>query len=549
MFIGGIAAGAIAIAISLLLRLFAGGPFIPEIASQTLFSLTPGAIESQAVGTFGPLAKYSAFIGAIVANLVLYGIIAMFLGRLYKMFSWKGYARYAILSSVISFIILIGITVLLLALTEGQEQSISISFLASFLLLPHIAFGFTLHSFFYKRSVAIEQPSLPSTTTTTKDREVSDRKIEPEKIDQRKRLFLRAGVAGAAAIPIIYFGLESLLSPRRALMQSTSLLLSQFQQKIKNNYKPKGFENPRLAPLLESEITSTDQFYRIDKNALVPQLNAQGWKLNVKGRVDKPLEINYQQLRSMPSVEQFATLECVSNKIGGDLISTAVWKGVHLKDILGMSNLHPSAKYLVFRCADGYDVGIPLERGLLEGTILAYDMNGAPLPEEHGYPVRAVVPGLYGMMNPKWITEIELVDRVYEGYWQRKGWANNAKYNTHSAIVIPGNSAVRKRFRNLAASDIATGTMIPFGGMAFAGDRGILKVEVSTNGGITWKDTQLKEPLSRYTWVLWATELGLANKDNYKIVVRATDKTGRVQTAEIKDPFPNGATGYYILSI
>ena len=112
-------------------------------------------------------------------------------------------------------------------------------------------------------------------------------------------------------------------------MQSTSLLLSQFQQKIKNNYKPKGFENPRLAPLLESEITSTEQFYRIDKNALVPQLNAQGWSLNVKGRVDKPLEINYQQLESMPSVEQFATLECVSNKIGGDLISTLQYGKVY----------------------------------------------------------------------------------------------------------------------------------------------------------------------------------------------------------------------------
>ena len=161
-------------------------------------------------------------------------------------------------------------------------------------------------------------------------------------------------------------------------MQSTSLLLSQFQQKIKNNYKPKGFENPRLAPLLESEITSTEQFYRIDKNALVPQLNAQGWKLNVKGRVDKPLKLITNSSDLMPSVEQFATLECVSNKIGGDLISTAVWKGVHLKDILGMSNLHPSAKYIVFRCADGYDVGIPLERGLLEGSILAYDMNGVP---------------------------------------------------------------------------------------------------------------------------------------------------------------------------
>jgi DMSO/TMAO reductase YedYZ molybdopterin-dependent catalytic subunit len=122
------------------------------------------------------------------------------------------------------------------------------------------------------------------------------------------------------------------------------------------------------------------------------------------------------------------------------LISTAIWKGVRLKDLLEKAHVKPDAKYSVFRCADGYDVGIPLERGLFEGTILAYDMNETPLTSEHGYPLRAIVPGIYGMMNAKWMTEIELVDRVYEGYWQRKGWSNVAKYNTHSFIVIPGNA-------------------------------------------------------------------------------------------------------------
>ena len=117
--------------------------------------------------------------------------------------------------------------------------------------------------------------------------------------------------------------------------------------------------------------------------------------------------------------------------------------------------LKPGSKYIVFRCFDGYDVGIPLERGLLEGTILAYDMNGAPLTSEHGYPVRAIVPGIYGMMNAKWMTEIELIDKVYEGYWQRKGWSNVAKYNTHSFIIIPGDALSRKRFRNLEASNVA----------------------------------------------------------------------------------------------
>ncbi|HEY7571882.1 MAG TPA: molybdopterin-dependent oxidoreductase [Nitrososphaeraceae archaeon] len=540
--VAGLCAGAVAIAIALLLRLALSGQFIPEIASQTLFSLTPGSVESQAVGTFGSLAKYSAFIGSIIANIIVYGILAIFLARRSNR-TPKSYLLNSLLCTVISFIIFMAITIVLLSLTEGQAQSISISSLTIYLIIPQIAFGFTLYAVLYNRTPE-------STIEVHKENIKTGKPDSGEQIDQHKRQMLRAGIAAAVAIPVIYLGLESLLSPQRAVQSTTSLLLSQFQQKLRN-IKPKGFEDPKLAPLLNSEVTPTEMFYRIDKNALVPEVNAQTWSLNVKGLVNKPLTLNYQEIRSLAPVEQFATLECVSNKIGGDLISTAAWKGVHLKDILQMAGARPEVKYVVFRCADGYDVGIPIDRGLLNGSILAYEMNGTSLTAEHGFPVRAIIPGLYGMMNPKWITEIELVDNVYDGYWQRKGWANNAKYNTHSFIVIPGNAAVRKRFSGLQSSDVTLheSQEIPFGGMAFAGDRGILKVEVSTDGGKSWKPTVLKDPLSQYTWVLWATRLDLkSSRSNYNISVRATDKTGRVQTAQIRDPFPSGATGYYILS-
>jgi len=438
-------------------------------------------------------------------------------------------------------IIFLALTIALLALTEGQAQSISIFSLVAYLILPQLAYGFTLYAVLYKRSYerAVQGPELTRSLSPSE-----------EQIDQPKRQILRAGIAAAVAIPVIYLGLESLLSPQRAIQNTKSLLLSQFQQRLKS-IRPKGFEDPRLAPLLDSEVTPTDLFYRIDKNALVPQVNLETWNLKVTGLVNRPLTLDNPQIKSLVPVEQFATLECVSNKIGGELISTAAWKGVHLKDILGMAGVKSGVKYIVFRCADGYDVGIPIDRGLLDGSILAYEMNGASLTPEHGFPLRAIVPGLYGMMNPKWITEIELVDKIYEGYWQRKGWANNAKYNTHSFIVIPGNAAVRQRFRGLQSSETVNqgSEGIPFGGMAFAGDRGILKVEVSTDGGTSWKPTILKDPLSQYSWVLWATRLDLKeNESNHNVYVRATDKTGKVQTAQISDPFPNGATGYYILS-
>ena len=548
LFLGGLAAGAVALAVFLLVRLFAGGLFLPEIASQTLFSLTPGQVESRAVESLGPIAKYSALIGAVVANIILYGLISLLsLGRLHNKLRLKGFVGDAIQSSLFAYVILLVVGVVLFALAETDVQTklTSIGFLAIYLVLPNIVFGFILSSFYERISsrrrpiIATEKPTTASSTRSKTD------------IDYKKRLLLRAGIASAVALPILYFGLGSLISPRQAVQQSPSLLLSQFQKRSATS-KPVGFEDPRLAPLLASEITPTDLFYRIDKNPIVPVVMTSTWKLTVKGLVAKPLEINYTELRNMPSVEEFATLECVSNKIGGELISTAVWKGVRLKDMLGKAQVMPSAKYIVFRCYDGYDVGIPLERGLFEGSILAYDMNGASLTAEHGYPIRAIVPGLYGMMNPKWITEIELVDSIYEGYWQRKGWANNAKYNTHSFIVIPDSAAVRQRFSNLAASSSIAPSpsgMVPIAGVAFAGDRGISKVEVSTDGGATWKDAHLKDPLSPYTWVLWTIEVNMIDIGSHRIIARATDKTGKVQIAVLQNPFPNGATGYPIINI
>jgi DMSO/TMAO reductase YedYZ molybdopterin-dependent catalytic subunit len=544
-FIAGLAAGTLAITVSLLLRLLVDGLFIPELASQTLFSLTPGQIESRAVETLGPLAKYSAFIGAVIANIILYGLISFLFTKLLqasKSLISKGYILRAILSSVIAYFILIIAGAILLSLAESEQEAKlnSAMLLAIYLVPSSISFGFTL-SYFFQLLI----PSSVSVTSENNANTASSRTDRPE-IDYRKRVLLRASIASAVALPIIYIGLGSLIVPRKEGQQQLSSSLSAF---LRSKPIPQEFNDPRVRPLLESEITPTDLFYRIDKNPLVPQVDAQAWNLTVKGLVENPFTINYKELRDMPPVEEFATLECVSNKIGGDLISTALWKGIHLKDLLDKAHVKPNSKYIVFRCYDGYDVGIPLERAMFEGTILAYDMNNAPLTSEHGYPLRAIVPGIYGMMNAKWITQIELVDTVYEGYWQRKGWTNKATYNTHSFIIIPGNSLAKKRFGNLESSSVTRDGSVPIAGMAFAGDRGIAKVEVSIDGGATWNNANIKDPLSQYTWVLWNAQLDLTHNDKHKIIVRATDKAGNIQTDTYTDPFPNGATGYDMVSV
>jgi DMSO/TMAO reductase YedYZ molybdopterin-dependent catalytic subunit len=537
-FVGGLAAGAVAIAISLIIRSFAGGPFIPELASQTLFSLTPGQFESQAVANFGPLAKYSAFAGAIIVNFILYGLFALWVDRLHKKIHWNGYVGKAILSSVVAYVILLIVTISLVTITEARThtQPTSIIRLVLSLILPQIAFGFTLSSFYEKVRLPSRKPAVEKASGT------------PTDIDYKRRALLRAAIASAVALPILYLGLNRLFSTQEVQPPSSSLSLLPLQSKS----KALGFEDPRLAPLLDSEVTPTYLFYRIDINPIVPVVDATSWTLTVKGLVNNPLTITYEEIKAMPSVKEYATLQCVSNKIGGDLTSTALWKGVRFKDVLQKAQVKPGAKYIAVRCYDGYDVGIPLERGLLEGSILAYEMNLAPLTSEHGYPVRAIVPGLYGMMNPKWITEIELVDNVYEGYWARNGWTNVATEDTHSFIVIPGQAPVRDRFRNLDIENIniVPGQKVPVAGIAFAGDRGIAKVEVSTDGGVTWKSAIIKDPLSKYTWVLWTAGFTPATaQGNYRIVVRATDKTGKIQTAEVRPPFPDGATGYHMINI
>ena len=548
-FSAGLVVGLVSISISLIFKIFLGGLFLPELASQTLFSLTPGEVESQAIENLGPLAKYSTFIASIIFITIIFGIFGILLDKLFYKFNLLNqYKLKSISSFTLTYGILVIISLILVTIIQlrSGSQTISIPFVILSLIPSQIATGLIFPLFLRKPKDKVEQQSFPP------QHQIIPENTKEERYNRRD--FIRLGLGSIVSIPIIYFGLNRLLSPLQNIEQQqvhsniSNLLRSQSQQQ---RSIPAEFKDPALAPLLGSEITPTYLFYRIDINPIVPKVDVNSWNLQVKGMVDNPLKLSYEEIRSMHAIEEFVTLECVSNKIGGDLTGTALWKGVPLKDILEKTKIAPSTKYIVFRCSDGYDVGIPLDKGLMDETILAYEMNLAPLTSEHGFPLRAIVPGLYGMMNPKWITEIELVDKVYEGYWQRNGWTNIADYNTGSSIIIPGQAPIRHRFRGLdELPSHASNGRVPIAGIAFGGDRGISKVEVSTDDGETWKTAKIKEPLSHYTWVLWTA--GFIPKEegnNYKIIVRATDKEGQVQTSELREPFPDGATGYHTISI
>jgi hypothetical protein len=288
---------------------------------------------------------------------------------------------------------------------------------------------------------------------------------------------------------------------------------------------------------LSLEVTPTAKFYTISISLFDPTPNPRTWRLKIHGLVEHPMSLSLDELKAMPAYEAYVTFLCISNEIGGNLIGNALWKGVPLQDLLARAQIKAGARKVVLRADDGYSTGVPLERCLQPQTFLAYEMNGQELPSHHGFPLRAVIPGYYGMKQPKWLTEIEVVDYDYLGYWEERDWADEAVVKTMSRIDVP-----RHRSQvSLPGEAIA--------GVAFAGDRGIETVEYSLDGGQTWQEAQVKPALSPYTWVLWAAPLQVPQEGEYLLVVRATDGQGHRQEARIAEPLPDGASGYHKLRI
>ncbi len=292
---------------------------------------------------------------------------------------------------------------------------------------------------------------------------------------------------------------------------------------------------------LPSEITPTEAFYIISKNppGFDPIVDARRWHLEVSGLVGKAVTLTHDQIKAMDAVSRPHTLECISNDVGGDLISNANWRGVRLRDVLNTAGgVGAKTIQVAFRCADGYTESIPIAEALNPDTLLVYEINGKPLPAKHGFPLRLLVPGHFGMKNPKWITKIEAVDYDFQGYWERSGWSQKAIVKTTSKLTTPGGHMMFK-----------TGEEVGLGGVAYSGDRGIKAVELSTDNGATWKPAQVKTPLGPYTWVLWAAVWTATAPGEYAVRIRAADGTGALQAREEVGTLPDGASGYHLLRV
>ncbi len=286
------------------------------------------------------------------------------------------------------------------------------------------------------------------------------------------------------------------------------------------------------------EITPVDNFYVVSKNFSDPTVDAQGWSLSVGGMVDRPMRLSLSDLRALAGASEYVTMECISNNVGGDLMSTGSFAGVRLRDLLAMAGPKPQGTWVAFTARDGYTESLPLS--LVHGApeiIVAYDLDGAPLPVGHGFPARMVIPGHYGMKGPKWLDSINLVNHESGGYWEQQGWDHNAVIKTTARIDLPTDG------------DLIKLGPVSLSGVAFAGTRGISKVEYSTDGGSNWNAASFRTPLSTLTWVLWKADWAPAAEGAYRLMVRASDGMGAQQDSRSAPSYPSGASGYHTIQV
>jgi len=289
---------------------------------------------------------------------------------------------------------------------------------------------------------------------------------------------------------------------------------------------------------LTTEVTPNSLFYVVSKNEVDPTLDAADWRLELTGLVDNPMTLTYDDLKDALPVEEYVTLECIGNVVGGDLIGNAGWKGVRLSALLEEARLGPDVVDVAFEAADGFTNAVSRGRAMSGNVLVVYEMNGQPLPPEHGFPARIVVPGFYGYKSVKWLTKIEPVDRDFMGYWETRGRTDNPVIKTMSKIVAPAHGSSHP-LGPLAVS-----------GVAFSGDRGITTVELSIDGERTWSPVdRLSEPLSPFTWVSWDATVEPRAQGPLVLIVRAVDGQGVVQTPVEKSVYPDGKTGRHKVRI
>lgn len=470
----------------------------PVIAvGNSVRDLTPPAVTEWAIANLGDVKKVLVFVGVGII-LLLAGAVA---GLTSRRRPWPGMALAAI----------IGIVGLLSVVNQPTVSGFD-------LLAPVLSLLAGVAAFWLLHRAALRRPS----NAEPEDGPTGD--------NRRRFLWTTAGVTmGAVAsgfLGQVFAGRRDAEASRAAVGALTPATPAP--------PIPAGADFARLGT--PRFLTTNRDFYRVDTELLtLPQIRAEDWQLRIHGMVDRTTTFSFNDIRNRPLVERTITMTCVSNEVGGPYISTANFIGVPLRDLLDEAGVQAGSDQLFSSSVDGWTAGTPVEAAMDRGrgALLAIGMNGEPLPIEHGFPARMVIPGLYGFVSAtKWVVDMELTTfDAKQSYWRKRKWGVKAPIKTESRIDMP------RGFATVPPGKVT------IAGIAWAQTVGIDKVEVRVNGG-NWRQTELSTEVNNQTWRMWHVELDL-KPGAYKAEVRATDRNGNTQTPDRVPPIPDGATGWH----
>ena len=502
----------------------AGMPFVPFDTFDWLTRVLPGRLIAFGIGTMvsiirvlnlGPIASTAKMAEQATAIAILFiagvvgGVILFLVLRATR-------SRYG-LTVGLALGVVFGFPAMLISLHASATANVGPGAGAVWVLAAFLVWGAVLGRA-EQQLISIAQPT--------------EQLAEPavERIDRRRFLVKLGSTTALITVAGAVVGELAEARRREAVMRAGGELM----RWSATHPLPKANAAVQPAPGTRPEFTPLDRHYRIDINTIPPKIDQRQWRLKVSGLVERPLALTLEQLQSYEPMHQFITLSCISNPVGGDLIGTQRWTGVSLQRLLPDLRLNPGATHLKMRSADQFFEVVSLDA--IKGDpriMLTYAWDGVPLPREHGFPLRIYIPDIHGMKQPKWIESIEATDHWEPGYWVERGWNNVAEMHATSVIDTV---AV-----DMTMIDTDHRKLVPIGGIAHAGARGISKVEVQVDSG-PWERAELRAPLSELTWVIWRYDWPYQS-GRHTFAVRCYEGNGTPQTATPSPPEPNGATG------
>ncbi len=508
-----------------------GLPFVPFDVFDWFTRLLPGRVIAFGIGTMvtviralnlGPtsetakmaeqaMAVFGLFVTGVVAGVVLFVILR------------ARRARYAYVWGLALGVVL-DVPAMILSLQVGQTASVPRALGAVWILAAFLAWGAAM-------AWADQRLIAPTPAVAAGAPAPSPETLSAVRMD-RRRFLIRFGGA-TATITVVGAVVGELAESRRQMANMARMGMGRWSA---THVLPNANDPVKPAPGTRPEFTPLERHYRIDINTIPPAVDEQRWRLKIGGLLEQPLAWTLDDLRRHPPLDQFITLSCISNPVGGDLIGTTRWTGVSLQLLLPEWRLKPGASHLKISAADGFYEIVPLETIRSdERVMLAYAWDGLPLTRDHGFPLRIYIPDVHGMKQPKWIESIEVTDHWEPGYWVRRGWDKIAQMKATAVIdtISTGMEIIHAGPK----------TLVPIGGIAHAGARGISKVEVQVDDG-PWQPATLRAPLSPLTWVIWRYDWPFQS-GTHTFTVRCYDGQGTPQIPTRSPPEPNGATGLH----